>query len=128
MGERSVAVRFIQETGFTIKVGQEEAHQKWLIENEDRLAKAHPKGSKYLGTFSVVFTTDKEAGFYRSFVELDSYGAIDKLAAAAKDASSEFGKLMRDWTAFGDWDVHAPWSNHLYKAVVDATLWDPPAG
>ena len=125
---RRVDVRFIQEGGFTIKVGQEEAHQKWLMENEERLAKAHPEGSRYLGTFSVVFTTDKEAGMYRSLVEFDSYGAIDKIAAAAKDASSEFGKLMREWSAFGDWDVHAPWSNGLYKAVVDATLWDPPAG
>ena len=48
-------------------------------------------------------------------------------SAAAKDASSDFGKLMREWTAFGDWDPNAPWSNHLYKAVADATIWDPPA-
>jgi hypothetical protein len=121
-------VRFIQESGFTIKVGQEEAHQKWLTENEERLAQVHPEGTRYLGTFAVVFTTDKEAGLYRSFVELDSYAAIDRLAAASKDASGEFGRLLREWTAFGDWDVHAPWSNGLFKAVVDATIWDPPAG
>ena len=36
--------------------------------------------------------------------------------------------LLREWSAFGDWDVSAPWSNGLYKAVVDATIWDPPAG
>ncbi len=120
-------MRFIQETGFTIKVGEEEAHQNWLMKNEERLAGAHPEGSRYLGTFAVVFTTDKQAGGYRSLVEYDSYGAIDRIAAAAKDASSEFGKLMREWTAFGDWDPNAPWSNGLYKAVVDATIWDPPA-
>jgi hypothetical protein len=121
-------MRFIQESGFTIKVGQEEAHQKWLTENEERLATVHPEGTKYLGTFSVVFSSEKQAGFYRSLVELDSYGAMDRLAAAAKDGSSDFGRLMREWSAFGDWDLNAPWSNSLYKAVVDATIWDPPAG
>jgi len=117
----------MQENGFTIKVGEEEAHQTWLMANEERLAKVHPEGSRYVGTFAVIFTTDKQAGGYRSFVEYDSYAAIDLIAAAAKDGSSEFGKLMREWSAFGDWDPNAPWSNGLYKAVVDATIWDPPA-
>ena len=75
-------MRFIQEIGFTIKVGQEEAHQQWLVANEERLAKAHPEGTRYIGTFSVVFSSEKNAGFYRSFVELDSYAALDRLAAA----------------------------------------------
>jgi hypothetical protein len=121
-------MRFIQESGFTIKVGQEEAHQQWLAENEERLARAHPDGTRYIGTFAVVFSTDKDSGLYRSFIELDSYGAMDRLAAASKDASSEFGRLMREWSAFGDWDLNAPWSNGLYKAVVDASIWDPPNG
>lgn len=119
-------MRFIQEFGFTVKVGKEEAHQQWLIENEDAFARAHPDGTKYLGTFATVFTTDKQAGFYRSFVELDGYAALDRLAAAAKDASSDFGRLNREWSAFGDYDLNAPWSQGLFKAVVDATVWDPP--
>lgn len=119
-------MRFIQEIGFTIKVGQEEAHQQWLVANEERLAKAHPEGTRYIGTFSVVFSSEKNAGFYRSFVELDSYAALDRLAAAGKDPSSELHKMLRGWNAFGDWDLNAPWSNGLYKAVVDATIWDPP--
>lgn len=119
-------MRFIQEFGFTVRVGQDEAHQKWMLENEEKFAKAHPEGTRYLGTFATVFTTDKQAGFYRSFVELDSYGALDRLAAAAKDASSEFGRLNREWSGFGDYDLNAPWSQGLFKAVVDATVWDPP--
>ena len=118
-------MRFIQELGFTIKVGHEEAYQRWLIENEERFAAAHPEGCRYLGTFSVVFTTEKESGFYRTLVELDSYGALDRLAAASKDASSPFGRLIREASAFGDYDLAAPWSNGLYKAVVDASIWDP---
>ena len=120
-------MRFISDVGFTIKLGQEEAHQKWLMENEERLAKAYPEGTRYIGTFSVVMSSEKQAGFYRSLVELDSYAALDRLAAASKDASSEFGRLQREWTAFGDFSLGAPWSQGLYKAVVDATIWDPPA-
>jgi hypothetical protein len=119
-------MRFIQEFGFTVRVGQDEAHQQWMVENEEKLATSHPKGCRYLGTFTTVFTTDKQAGGYRSFVELDSYAALDRMAAAAKDANSEFGRLNREWSGFGDWDPSAPWSNNLYKAVVDATVWDPP--
>ena len=121
-------MRFIQEFGFTVKVGQDEAHQQWMLKNEEALAKAHPEGTRYLGTFTTVFTTDKQSGSYRSFVELDSYAALDRLAAAAKDPSSEFGRLNREWSGFGDYDLNAPWSQHLFKAVVDATEWDPPVG
>jgi hypothetical protein len=28
-----IDMRFIQEFGFTVKVGQDEAHQKWMLEN-----------------------------------------------------------------------------------------------
>ena len=103
----------------------EEAHQQWLVANEERLAKAHPEGTRYIGTFSVVFSSEKNAGFDRSFVELDSYAALDRLAAAGKDPSSELHEMLRGWMH----SVTGPecaWSNGLYKAVVDATIWDPP--
>ena len=119
-------MRFIQEFGFTVKIGLEEAHQQWLAANEEKFAKAHPDGTRYLGTFATVFTSDKQSGYYRSFIELDSYAAMDRLAAAAKDPKSKFGKLNREWSAFGDYDLNAPWSQGLFKAVVDATIWDPP--
>jgi len=121
-------MRFIQEWGFTVKVGQEEAYQRWAHENEDALARAHPEGTRYLGTFAVVFTTEKEAGGYRLLVELDSYAALDRLAAAGKDANSDFGRLVREWSGYLDTDINAPWSQQLYKAVVDATIFDPPVG
>ncbi len=115
----------IQEIGFSVKLGMEEAHQRWLEKNEKRLAAAYPAGIRYIGTYVVVFSTDKEAGTYRSLVELDTYGAIDKMAAASKDPKSKLGKLLREWTAFGDFDWNAPWSQGLYRSVVDATIWDP---
>ncbi len=65
-------MRFIQEFGFTVKIGQDEAHQLWMAENEAALGRAYPEGTRYLGTFATVFSTDKQAGSHRSFVELDS--------------------------------------------------------
>ena len=48
------------------------------------------------------------------------------MAAAAKDGEGEFGRLLRESSRFGDYDLSAPWSQGLFKAVVDATVWDPP--
>jgi hypothetical protein len=118
-------MRFIQEFGFTIKIGQEEAYQAWLAENESTLAANTPPGVKYLGTFATVYTSEKHSGWYRTYIELDSYGAMDRMAEVMKDASGEFGRLMRESSRFGDYDHAAPWSNGLYKAVVDATIFDP---
>ena len=119
-------MRFIQEFGFSIRVGEEEAFQQWLVENEAALAASFPPGTKYLGTFGTVFTTEKGSGGYKMYIELDSYGAMDTLASAMKDTGGDFGRLMRESTRLGDYDWSAPWSNGLYKAVVDSTIWDPP--
>ena len=121
-------MRFIQEQGFTIKIGQEEEYQQWLVANESALAAAAPEGTKYLGTFTTVYTTEKQSGWYKMYLELDSYGALDALAASMKDGTSEFSRLMREASRFGDYDHAAPWSSGLYKAVVDATVWDPGVG
>lgn len=118
-------MRFIQEFGYSVKVGQEEAHQKWLVDNEAKFAAAHPPGTKYMGTFTTVLSTEKQAGFYKTYIELDSYGALDTLSAAVKDESNELGRLVRESSAFADYAWDAPWSNGLYKAVVDATIFDP---
>ncbi|HEX7173211.1 MAG TPA: hypothetical protein VF365_11485 [Candidatus Limnocylindria bacterium] len=118
-------MRFIQEFGFTIKLGEEQAYQQWLVEREQALAAAAPAGTKYLGTFTTVYTSEKQSGWYKTYLELDSYAAMDTLAAEMKSADSEFGRLMRESSRFGDYDHAAPWSNGLYKAVVDATIWDP---
>lgn len=118
-------MRFIYEIGFTVKLGKEEAYQTWLAANEAKVAAAQPPGTKYLGTFAVIFTSEKTAGLYRSFSELDSYAAIDAYAALMKDEKSDLGRLMREESQFIDYDPNAQWSNGLYKLVVDAAIWDP---
>jgi len=118
-------MRFIQEFGYTVKVGQEEAHQKWLVDNDQALAKSMPPGTRCIGTFAVVYSSEKSSGWYRTLIELDSYAAMDRLAALNKDPKSEYGRLLRESARFGDYDLAAPWSNSLLKDVIDATIWDP---
>ncbi len=118
-------MRFIQEYGFSIKIGMEEEYQAWLRENEPVFASSMPDGVKYLGTFSTVYSSEKNAGWYKAYLELDSYGAQDRMAEAAGDANSPIGRLLREQTRFFDIGWNVPWSNGLYKAVVDTTLWDP---
>jgi hypothetical protein len=119
-------MRFIQEFGFTVKLGQEEAFQKWMAQNEEALRKAHPEGIEYLGTYAVVFSTDKQGGGYRIVVAFENYADMDRMAAGMKDAKSDFGRLVRESSRFGNFDHDAPWSQALLKRVVDATIWDAP--
>lgn len=118
-------MRLIQQFGYTVKVGQDEAHQRWLTENDAAFRAAAPAGTKYIGTFAVVLSTEKKAGSYMMLVELDSYAALDASAAAAKDANSEFGRMLRESSQFADLAHDAPWSNSLLKDVLDATIFDP---
>ena len=126
-GRRALAMRFIQEFGYTVRVGQDEAHQRWLIENEARIRAAAPAGSTYIGTFAVVYSSEKQSGGYRMVFELDNFAALDSSAAATKDPKSEYGRVVREWSQFLDTSLEAPWSNGLLKNVVDATIWDPEA-
>lgn len=118
-------MRFIQEFGYTVKVGQDEAHQRWLIDNDAALKAAMPPGSTYIGTFAVVLSSEKAAGSYKALFGLDSYGAMDTQAAANKDPKNAYGRLVRDISQFMDLDHAAGWSNVLMKDVLDATVWDP---
>ena len=120
-------MRFIQEWGYSVPPGMEEEHQAWVQANEEALGAAAPQGTRILGIFSTVLSSEKNAGFYRLFAELDSYAALDTLASATKDASSEFGRLVREHSRFFDLDYSAPFSSGLHKAVTDATIFDPPS-
>jgi hypothetical protein len=121
-------MRFIQEFGYTVKVGQDEAHQKWMMENDAALKAAVPAGSNYMGTFAVIVSSEKQAGFYKTLIGFDSYAALDVIAAANKDPNHAYSRLLQDWSQFLDTNLAAPWSNTLLKDVLDATIWDPKQG
>jgi hypothetical protein len=119
-------MRFIQEFGYSVPPGKDEQHQAWVQANEEALRAAHPEGARLIGIFATVVSTEKQAGFYRVFTELDSYAVMDRLAAAGKDADSDFGRLIREHSGFMDYSWDAPSSSGLHKAVADATIFDAP--
>ena len=85
----------IEEIGFTVSEGREEAFQEWLRQHEEELRQAHPPGVRYLGAYGVVFSSEKQAGTYRVLLELDNYAAIDTFSEAMKDAEGDFGRMRR---------------------------------
>ena len=114
----------IEEFGFTVLEGQEEAFQQWLQQKEEQLRQAAPAGIRYLGTFGVVFGSEKQAGTYRLLLELDSYAAIDTFSEAMKDPNGDFGRLLREHATFSAFDPTLPWSQSLYRTVVDMAVFD----
>ena len=119
-------MRFIQEWGYSVPPGKEEEHQAWVQANEKALRAASPAGTRLLGFYATVYSSEKQAGFYRMFVELESYASMDATAEAMQDGTSDFGRLIREHSAFMDTGWDAPGSNGLHKAVADASIFDVP--
>lgn len=117
-------MRFIQETGFTVKPDKISALQEWIVANRVRLAASYPDGATFLGAFVSVFSSEKSAGDVRILEQLDSYGALDRMAALGKNPKSEYSKLLSEFLAFIDPSPTAGWSSSLYKDLVDATVWN----
>lgn len=119
-------MKFIHQQGYTVRAGQDEAHQRWIVENDDALRAASPPGLRYIGTFGVIFSSEKTGGGYIRLVELESYAAMDTWAEAMKDPTSEWARLNIEREQFLDPDVGSPWSNGLWKNLVGAAVWDMP--
>jgi hypothetical protein len=115
-------MHFIAEFGFDVKQGRAKDFQQWLSENESKLAAACPSGVDYVGTYAVMYSSEKNAGGYRQLLSMDSYGSQDAFSAAMKEGG-EFASLIEEMTEFFDQDRDANWSNGLYKAVTDLSIW-----
>src|SRR5262245_45146280 len=113
---------FIAEFGFDVKKGRAQEFQAWLSDNESKVSAACPSGVEYIGTYAVMYSSEKHSGGFRQFFRLDSYGAQDAMASAMKEGG-EFAKLVEAMSEFADQDREADWSNGLYKAVTDASMW-----
>jgi hypothetical protein len=116
-------MNFIAEFGFDIKQGKAREFQEWLSGAESKLAAACPAGVEYVGTYAVIYSTEKHAGGFRQFLRLESYGSQEALAAAGKEGG-DFGALLKEMNEFVDQERAADWSNGLYKKVTEATIWD----
>lgn len=113
---------FIAEFGFDVKKGRAQDFQRWLSENDSKVAAACPSGVEYVGTYAVIYSSEKHSGGYRQLFRMESYGSQDTLAAAMKEGGA-FANLIEEMTEFFDQDREADWSNGLYKAVADTSLW-----
>jgi hypothetical protein len=113
---------FIVEEGFDVKKGQAQDFQRWLSENESKLAAACPSGVQYIGTYAVIVSSEKHSGQYRWLLRMESYGSQDTFAAAMSEGGV-FAGLVEGMTEFMDEDREADWSRGLYKAVTDTNFW-----
>ena len=115
-------MEFIAEFGFDIKQGKGHEFQEWLSGAEGKIAAACPKGVDYVGTFAVIYSSEKHAGGFRQFFRMESYGSQDAMAAAMKEGG-DFAAFLNEMNQFVDQDRAADWSNGLFKKVTDASMW-----
>ena len=121
-------MRFVNVQGFCIRPDRQVEFQQWIIANEERIRSSYPPGSEYGGIYAAVFSSEKHAGEFFWLDILDSYGAMDRGAALAKDPDSEYARLGEEFLQFVDTDRAAGSSQMLLKAVVDATIFNVPTG
>jgi hypothetical protein len=116
---------FITEDGYQVKPSMQEEYQQWVIDNQAALRRALPQGVEYIGTYVAVFGSDYTGGSWRDLFRIDSYGALDRMAAEAKRPDSELARLQRESSRFIDLERSPErWTHNLYKNVVDATIID----
>jgi hypothetical protein len=126
--QRRHAVDFINEDGYEVKFGMEEEYQQWVIDHAAELRRAMPRGVDYIGTYVLTYGNDLDKGSWRDLFRLDSYAALDRLAADGKDPNSAMGRLMREASRFLDMSRRPErWTHNLLKSVVDATVINSPA-
>ena len=114
---------FISEDGYEVKFGLEEEYQQWVIDHADELRRAMPKGVDYIGTYVLTWGNDLDKGSWRDLYRLDSYAALDRLAAESKDPESALGRIQREGYRFLDMSRRPErWTHNLLKSVVDATV------
>jgi hypothetical protein len=113
---------FIAEFGFDTKQGKLQEFQEWLSGAESKIAAACPTGVEYIGTYAVIYSSEKHAGGFRQFFRYESYGSQDAMAAAMKEGG-DFSVLINEMSEFVDQDRAADWSNGLYKKVTDTSIW-----
>lgn len=121
MSEEKV-MDFLVMNGFDVRPGQNEEFQQWVRQNVEALSNNAPEGIELLGIYSAIFSSEKHSGQYRTVWRMDSYGAMDKFAAAAGEDSA-FARLLEEMGSFGDVRIGADFSNELLKSVVDITIW-----
>ncbi len=113
---------FLNVQGFDVQPGKNHEFQAWVRNNFDAFAAAMPEGIELVGIYAAIFSSEKESGSYKTVFRQDSYGAMDKFAAAAGQ-NPELVRLLEEYGSFGDVRLGSNWSNELLKSVSDITIW-----
>ena len=115
-------MEFLVISGYDVKAGKAREFQTWVRDNIEALRDNMPAGIELVGIYATMFSSEKEAGSFRTVIRMDSYGAMDTFAAAAAE-ESEFARLLDEMGSFGDVRIGAGGSNELLKSVADITIW-----
>lgn len=113
---------FLVIQGFDVPSGKNQEYQEWVRANFDALASSAPEGIELVGIYATMFSSEKHSGSYKKIWRLDSYGALDRFAAAA-GGDGEFARLLNEGGAFVDVRLDADWSSGLLKSVKDISIW-----
>ena len=93
---------FIIEDGYQVKWGMHEEYQQWVSANTDALRRALPDGIEYIGTYVTVYGNDYIGGTFRDLFRIDSYGALDRMAAEQRRPGSDLSRLNGEASRFID--------------------------
>ena len=116
-------MKFIVENGFDVQKGQAAEYQKWVADNEEKVAASAPESFEYLGTFANIFDSNPETGSYRTLWAMDSYGAMDNFANAMKEGGT-FAQLMDTKAGFTlDPQDGGRLTNKLSRNITDTAIW-----
>lgn len=113
---------FLNIGGFNVPPGKNLEFQEWVRANSSALAKALPEGIELLGIYASMFSSEKNSGDFKAVWRLDSYGAMDRFAAAMGE-NPELARLMDEMGKFFDIRLGAGNSSELLKSVADITIW-----
>ena len=96
--------------------------QAWVRANSGSLGKlAAENGYQLVGIYFSMFGSEKHSGACKTVWRLDSYGAMDRMAAAPAK-SPELARLLDELEGFFDIRIGADWSGELLESVSDATV------
>ncbi len=112
-------MRFIQDTTLRVRPDKAEDFQAWYLANKPRLEADYPDGVSLFGMFYSVLGPNE--GELHILEILDSYGALDRLAAHGK--RPETRALEHEFDAFLDFSHGLP-TTTLLKDIVDLTVVD----
>ena len=113
---------FLHISGFDVPPGKSREFQEWVQANSAALSNHAPDGIELVGAYASMFSSEKQTGHIKMVWRLDSYGAMDRFAAAIRD-DEELARLLDEFGSFHDVRLGAGESVELLKSVSDITIW-----